>query len=425
MSKDRRQSKRGSYQGTYNPNQQVGGYRPAYTPSSKRRKSGVTYLDNVDSYVPSGVSVGMHSRNNARYSAKKSHKGRNIALAVVGVLLVLFVGVGAAAAMYFNSLNQAISIEDTEEAEAIDAALAPEVSGEPFYAMVIGSDTRNDGEGQRSDTNIVARIDPDNATITLISIPRDTAIEYEGYGRVKFNAAYNYDGAAGSIRAAENLLGIEITHYMEIDFDGLINLIDAVGGVEVDVPCRIEDADAGGTVEAGRQTLDGEHALIFARSRSYANGDFQRSTNQRLLVEAFINKVLSLPATELPSLVKTAANCLSTDMDLTDIIGYAQKFQNASNITMYSCLVPSGTEDIDGISYVITDQTTLAEMMAVINEGGDPSTVTQDSTVSSSEEAEANGVEGVPVYVESDLIAQGLATYEDVYGYSDSSEYYY
>ena len=431
MSRNGKRSASSGKRQTYNPNQQVGAYRPAYTPGKTRKDSGVSYVNEAAQYSryrnananptvqPAVSGVGKHARNASQYSAKKSHRGRNIAIAVALIFVVLLVGVGSAAALYLNSLNNDISFDDEETAAAVDASLEPEVSGEPFYAMIIGSDTRNDGEGQRSDTNIVARIDPDNATITLISIPRDTAINYGSYGMVKFNAAYNYDGAAGTIQAAENLLGVKISHYVEIDFQGLIDLVDAVGGVEVDVPMKIEDADAGGTVEAGQQTLDGEHALIFARSRSYDSGDFQRSTNQRLLVEAFVEKVLSLPATELPGLVKQAAQSISTDMSLTDIIGYAQKFQNADSITIYSCLIPSTTEDIDEISYVVCDEETLAEMMAVIDEGGDPSTVTQDSTVSSSEEAEENGVEGIPIYVETDKLQSGEATYEEVYGYSD------
>jgi len=268
--------------------------------------------------------------------------------------------------------------------------------------MIIGSDTRNDDTGQRSDTNIVARIDPATTTVTLISIPRDTAIDIDGSVE-KFNAAYSYDGAQGAIEAANDLLGVKMSHYVEVDFSGLVDLIDQVGGVEVDVPMRIEDADAGGTIEAGVQTLDGEEALIFARSRSYSTGDFQRSTNQRILIEAFMNKVMDIPATELPGLVKKVAKCITTDMDLDDILGYVQMFQDADNLTVYSAMVPSTTADHNGVSYVVCNVAALQEMMKVVNEGGDPSTVVTDETISSSEEAEELGESGIPVYVETDV----------------------
>ena len=329
-----------------------------------------------------------------------------------------------------NQLNQQISNQDEEQAEAIDAVLKPtevpqgaDVSDEPFYMMLIGSDTRYDEWGQRSDTYIVARVDPGNATVTLISIPRDTAIYLDDYGMVKFNAAYNFYGTAGTIQAASDLLGVGISHYAEVDFEGLVNLIDAVGGVEIDVPMRIEDADAGDVVvEAGQQTLDGEHALVFARSRSYTTADFQRTTNQRLLVEAFVNKVMSLPATELPGVVKTAASAVTTDLTVSEILGYANKFKNADEVTMYSVLMPLTTQEIDGIDYVVCDTETLAQVMAVIDSGGDPSTVTTDFTITSSEQAEAMGESGIPVYEKTD---DSLEAGDDMGSYADAYNEYY
>lgn len=379
----------------------TGGFKPAFTPTGNKG------VNSVNPYIAQGQSANSfseHSRKNKRYAAKKPHRGRKVALVIVLVLAVVLVGGGVAVANYMNQLNSQMAIQDEEEAAQVQEALAPtpEVSSEPFYMMIIGSDTRHDDWGQRSDTNIVARIDPGNATVTLISIPRDTAINLEGYGTVKFNAAYNYYGTAGTINAASDLLGVGISHYAEIDFQGLVDLIDAVGGVDVDVPMRIEDADAGGTVEAGEQTLDGEHALIFARSRSYTTADFQRTTNQRLLVEAFINKVMSMPVSDLPGIVKQAAGCLTTDMSVSDILGYAQLFSDADHVTIYSALMPLTTATQDGVEYVVCDTETLAKMMEVVDAGGDPSTVTTDFTIDSSAEAEEQGESGIPVYTITD-----------------------
>jgi len=374
-----------------------GSFRPAYTPSSSNRTGG-RHGKNLRS-TDSGLSE--HSRSNAKYSSKAKKKGRGpkIALIVCLSLVVVIAGAASAMALYMNSLNQEIGIDDPEEAAAVEEALTPTVSNQPFYVMIIGSDTRNDGDGQRSDTNIVARVDPSTGTVTIISIPRDTAITLDGYGTQKFNAAYNYGGAAGAIKAAEQLLGVKISHYAEVDFDGMVDLVDAMGGVTVDVPMPINDANAGDvTVDAGLQTLDGAHALVFARSRSYATGDFQRTTNQRMLVEAMVKKMMALPATDLPNVISKAAKCVTTDMNITDVLGYVQTFQKAGSVTMYSAMLPSSTADQNGISYVVCDTATLKKMMAVVDQGGDPSTVTTDSTVSSSAEAQKEGQESTPVY---------------------------
>lgn len=373
------------------------GFKPAHTPSHAKKSPNVSNMERED-FVP----VTMPATPKRPSMKKKKRTLRKVVIGILIAVLVLGAGGAAAAALYVNQLNSAIGIQDQEQAIAIDEVLSPVVSDEPFYMMIIGSDSRDDDMGQRSDTNIVARIDPTTSTITLISIPRDTAINIDGNVE-KFNAAYNYDGAQGAIEAANELLGVKMSHYVEVDFAGLVDLIDSVGGVEVDVPMRIEDADAGGTIEAGVQTLDGEDALIFARSRSYTTGDFQRSTNQRILIEGFINKVMDIPATEIPGLVKEVAKCITTDMDLTDILGYVQMFQDSENLTIYSTMIPSTTADHNKVSYVVCDIASLQKMMEVVNEGGDPSSVVKDETISSSEEAEELGESGIPIYVETDI----------------------
>ena len=386
-------------------NSQQVGFKPAYNPTHAKKSSGASTMDRAR------IVAAQAGASQAKQPAKKKRPVRKVVLTILLVLLVLALLAGAAFGLYVNQISNAIKVQDQEQAVAIDEMLTPVVSDEPFYMMVIGSDSRNDEFGQRSDTNIVARIDPTTNTVTLISIPRDTAIDIDGNVE-KFNAAYNYNGAQGAIKAANELLGVQMSHYVEIDFSGLVDLIDEVGGVEVDVPMKIEDADAGGKLEAGEQTLNGEQALVFARSRSYTTGDFQRSANQRLLVEAFIEKVLSMPPADIPGLVKQAAKCITTDMSLTDIIGYIQKFQDADGLTIYSAMIPSTTADSDGVSYVVCDVEALKEMMAVVNEGGDPSTVVTDNTITSSEEAEALGESGIPIYVETD-IANGTIQAEE------------
>lgn len=340
-----------------------------------------------------------YSRYNAtsgKAARKRGKKKRKTLIIVLAVIVLLIAGASAAAALYVNNLNSILKGSDAQENAQVADSLAPAVSGEPFYMLLLGCDDRDGVEGARSDTTILARIDPGNAKVTLLSIPRDTAINYGNYGTVKFNAAYAYDGASGTIDATSALCGVKISHYAEVHFDALVDLIDYMGGVEVDVPMDIDDADAGGSLKAGKQTLNGEQAMIFARSRSYASGDFQRTTNQRLLIEAMVQKLMKTPATDMPGMVQKLAKCVTTDYDISSLVGLASKFQSAGSVTMYSALMPSttATSSTDGGSYVVANVQQLAQMMKVIDEGGDPSTVaTDDSTVSSSAEAQEKGTE--------------------------------
>lgn len=346
------------------------------------------------------LSYDSYARDNGTYSHKQRKKGglaKKVAIGVLVALLVAVIGAGTALALYVNDLNNSMQNTDEQEAQEINDVLAPAVSDEPFYMALIGADDREGVGGARSDTCILTRVDAENGTITMLSIPRDTAITLEGYGTQKFNAAYAYEGTSGTIEAAGALCGVGVSHYAEVHFQDLVSLIDKMGGVEVDVPIEIDDKEAGGHIDAGKQTLNGKQALIFARSRSYANGDFQRTTSQRILVEACLNKVLSMDTTELPGLVKDLASCVKTDFNVIDLVSLAASMQNAEGgIKIYSALVPSSTATVNGVSYVVCDTVKLEEMMKLTDEGEDPSKVAEDSTVDSSKEAEEQGITVIP-----------------------------
>ena len=336
-------------------------------------------------------STSQYSRSNPNYQKKnrKGSRGKKIAIAVVLAVLVVFVGAGTAAALWVNSVNDTLTKgqKSATELDEINDVLVKTTSfGEPFYMMLIGSDARADDEsmGARSDTNIVVRVDPTTNSATLVSIPRDTMINIDGYGYCKFNAAYSYGGAALAIKEASELLGVNISHYAEVDFDSLIGLVDTVGGVDVTVDQRINDPDADGSVigqkkiiiEAGEQHMDGETALVFARSRAYADGDFTRTENQRKLIAALAEKILSMPLAKLPGIVQTAAGSITTDMSVTDLYSLATQFQDGGELSMTSCMVPSITGMYKSASYVFCDENALASMMQTIEAGGDASEIT-------------------------------------------------
>lgn len=223
---------------------------------------------------------------------------------------------------------------------------------------------------------ILARTVPSEGKVTMVSIPRDTKVEISGYGTQKINAAYAYGGVAGAVKAASEFAGVPITHYAEVHFQELESLVDILGGVYVDVPVSNDQTGASNTgiqLSAGYQLLDGEQALAFARERyGYARGDFQRADNQRLVATAIMKQVLQTPALEMPSIVQRLASCVTTDMSVTDVIGLAQAYRSAGDLTVYSALAPSSTETIDGVSYVITDEAAWRAMMQKVDAGEDP-----------------------------------------------------
>lgn len=314
-----------------------------------------------------------------RKKRKRPSKGKKAVLVTLIALACVLGLTGGAVALYVNSLNQALSFDDKEEESQLRAVLAaptPEAKEKPFYLLLLGSDAREGDEVSRSDVMILLRVDPESGQLTMVSIPRDTMVDLPGHGRSKINAAYAYGGASGAVEAVNKFAGVPISHYAEIHFQELEQLVDALGGVWVDVPVSNDQTGSSNTgmeLEAGEQLLTGKQALAFARERyGYERGDFQRADNQKILLQAIIKQVLSLSPIDLPGTIQQLASCVTTDYSITDIIALAQRFQEAGSVSFYSATVPSSTMTLDSVSYVVTDQAAWTDMMQRVNAGADP-----------------------------------------------------
>ncbi|WP_346674492.1 LCP family protein [Enorma phocaeensis] len=340
-----------------------------------RRKKAVQQSRRTSSSTASRI----YSRDNvARYAerSRQRRRGRIIRRTVLGVLLAFLVTAGTATAMWFNSIVARLSDAGIITPELQAVLVDSDVAREPFYMLLLGTDGRPGETSYRADTIILARIDPTQQQVTLISIPRDTCITYKGE-TMKINAAHTEEGAAGMVEAVNELCGIEISHYAEISFDGLVQLVDALGGVEVNVPDEIDDPKAADfTIEPGLQTLNGEQALAFCRSRAFADGDYTRMRHQRIFVAALANTILNkTDATQLPGIIDAMADMVATDLSLPDILSLANAMRGMDTDSMWTANIPShagGDTYINGVSYVFVHEEELEEMMARVDAGEDP-----------------------------------------------------
>ena len=340
-----------------------------------RRKKAVQQSRRTSSSTASRI----YSRDNvARYAerSRQRRRSRIIRRTVLGVLLAFLVTAGTATAMWFNSIVARLSDAGIITPELQAVLVDSDVAREPFYMLLLGTDGRPGETSYRADTIILARIDPTEQQVTLISIPRDTRITYKGE-TMKINAAHTEEGAAGMVEAVNELCGIEISHYAEISFDGLVQLVDALGGVEVNVPDEIDDPKAADfTIEPGLQTLNGEQALAFCRSRAFADGDYTRMRHQRIFVAALANTILNkTDATQLPGIIDAMADMVATDLSLPDILSLANAMRGMDTDSMWTANIPShagGDTYINGVSYVFVHEDELEEMMARVDAGEDP-----------------------------------------------------
>lgn len=323
----------------------------------------------------------------ARERVRRKRRKR-LYVAIAAVLIICLGGAGAAFG-YLDILekNMHKGIDDDLRGSLVHTDLA----NEPFYVLLMGTDGSSDREASaefegdqfRSDSIMLARVDPVDKKVTLVSIHRDTRVDMGEYGVNKLNAAHALGGAKLAVETVSELAEVPISHYAEINFDGFKDIVDALGGVEVDVPIQIDDEDAGGHLDKGLQTLNGDQALILCRSRhsydDYGDGDSYRAANQRLVLSAIAKKLLSADVATMASTITALSNYVTTDLSLNDIIGIAQSMQGLDPSTdIYSGMEPTTSVYTGGVWYEINDTDAWRKMMDRVDRGLPP---TEDDIV--------------------------------------------
>jgi len=338
-------------------------------PSSKRLSSRASR--------PSKVSKSKAEPSTKRRPRKQGSMSRSRKILIglgFGASATLIVGAGLFG-LFLGQIEAIVRPKDDPDFnlnQIHESLVQPENPDDPFYVLVVGSDARPEQSGGRSDTIILCRIDPRIPSVTMLSIPRDTKVQIEGYGTQKINAAFAFNGQAGVIQAVSELCGVDIAHYCEFRFEGVVDLVDNLGGVEVNVPVYVYYD--GVALQPGTQTLYGREALVFARCRNFPMSDYQRMIDQRILMQAVLKKVLDMKIYELPGRAQDLANCMKTDLSVTDGLALLLKLKDIDNKNIYMETVPSAfAYDYENeISYVAVDREALAIMIDRINQGLSP-----------------------------------------------------
>ncbi|MDO4732930.1 MAG: LCP family protein, partial [Bacillota bacterium] len=214
----------------------------------------------------------------------------------------------------------AADLEEVEEEEQ----QAVELSGSRVI-LVVGCDNRGSHDVGLTDTMMLVFMDMDDKTVDVLSLPRDTYVQIPGYGKDKINAAYSNGGGIERARdTVEHLTGISIDNYVIVDFQGFVECIDAIGGVELEVDERMYKPSENIDLQPGPTTLTGEQALGFVRYRGYINGDLGRIEHQQYFIERLADQMLTLDnLAKVPELIGIALKHISTDMKLSDVVDIA------------------------------------------------------------------------------------------------------
>lgn len=223
--------------------------------------------------------------------------------------------------------------------------------------LLLGTDQEL-GIKSRTDSIIVASIDTKNKKVGLLSIPRDTLVNIPGYGENKINAANQLAGVNLVKETLEKLTRVPIDHYILTNFTGFKEIVDALGGVEIDVEQDMKYHVYDGMIDLkkGQQRLDGDKALQYVRFRHDKLGDISRTQRQQKFLVA-LAKEMTRPKNliKLPLLVPKLPKAVKTDLSVSQMISLARDAENydSANITVQT--LPGNFATIKGVSYWCVD----------------------------------------------------------------------
>ncbi|PFL18475.1 LytR family transcriptional regulator [Bacillus cereus] len=239
-----------------------------------------------------------------------------------------------------------------------------EITKKPFTILIMGiEDYATDGQNGRTDSLMFATVNPNSKKVSLMSIPRDSRVKIVGKNKEdKINAAHAYGGEKMAIDTVEGFLKVPVDHYIKIDFQGFKGIVDAVGGITVDVPFDFEersDIDYYKLIpfKQGKQNLNGEEALAYVRMRKQdPNGDYGRAARQRQVLAAVAQKLNSASTVfKIKDLTTVVGKYIKTDIPISDGLALYSKISGFDPSTIQTLKLEGEDKKIGGIYYFLPD----------------------------------------------------------------------
>ncbi|WP_396021631.1 LCP family protein [Bacillus cereus group sp. BfR-BA-01380] len=305
-----------------------------------------------------------HHLQNRRTKKKRRRKGF--------IFLIFALLIGGAGVYAYNSYSSLMGIysgmqHDKSKLRTEDV----EITKKPFSLLIMGiEDYATGGQNGRTDSLMFATINPNSKKVSLMSIPRDSRVTIVGRDKKdKINAAHAYGGEKMAIETVQNFLKVPVDHYVKLDFKGFKGIVDAVGGVTIDVPFDFwerSDVNYYKKIEfkKGKQHLNGEEALAYVRMRKQdPNGDFGRAARQRQVLGAVVQE-LNSPSTvfKINDLAKAIGKYIKTDIPVSDGLVLYKKFSGFDASSIQTIKLEGEDTKVDGIYYFVPNEVSVQEV---------------------------------------------------------------
>lgn len=319
-----------------------------------------------------------------RFKNNKKNKlliiGIVIAIIILAVIVTIYLFARSKLGkMQYEELNKDELGINNNLYNEVETTLSKKEMSQIINIALFGSDSRdiNAPESGRSDTIIIASINPIKKNVKLISIPRDTYVTVKGYGKTKINHAYAYGKEQLSIRTINENFGLNIDKYVTINFTGLADIIDAIGGINANITkAEMEYINDGVTIwgdlgdkpnrtklsSSGNVKLNGTQALVHSRNRTTGGSDFDRANKQREVLEAIMKKVSNMSKDKILGLIEPILEKVKTNISPEEYMGlFAKLFPDIKSYSnnLISIQIPSTEyskgQMISGVYYFVTD----------------------------------------------------------------------
>jgi polyisoprenyl-teichoic acid--peptidoglycan teichoic acid transferase len=269
---------------------------------------------------------------------------KKITVIVLGVFLALIVGIGVYGFSIYHAVKETVDEKMYKPVEAIVHTPDQKVKIEkqkPLNILLVGVDERKNDKG-RSDTLIILSINPNIDSMQMISIPRDTRTELVGLGfEDKINHAYAYGDINTTIETVEAFADIELDYYVKMNMEGLVDLVDAVGGITINNPYEWKEPNF--HYKKGELTMNGEQTMGFVRMRYY-DSDFNRNDRQRIVISGIIKKGANIGSiTKIDEILDVLGKNMETNLTFNDMVNLFKNYRDARLNTITHQVTGEGT----------------------------------------------------------------------------------
>ncbi|MEF2110969.1 MULTISPECIES: LCP family protein [Clostridium] len=300
---------------------------------------------------------------------RKTINYKRFAIKIAAFLLAIFVLVSGGLYLYLTGFND--TAVDLSSKLNNDNITRIQTNGKSCNILVMGVDvgtagSTNANDPKRTDTMILVHYNASDKKISMVSIPRDTLITINGRNQ-KINAAHAIGGVTSAVAAVQKLIGVKINYYAKVNYKGFDKLIDAIGGVDINITRKMDYDDPTQDLsihfKKGLVHLDGKKAEEFFRWRKntdgsgLANGDLGRIENQHIFIAKVMEKVKSpFIIFKIPSVLTAVKSAIETNMDASEIFKFGYIFASIDSDKLSMETLKGAEKSINGVSYVVYDE---------------------------------------------------------------------